>query len=61
MVRAKPFWKRWYTDANYQKSLSDEGWTEEKSDKTTRLPWKTILMKLHLKKDEDGKGTGLLF
>ena len=21
---------RWYTDADYQKSLSDEGWTEEK-------------------------------
>ena len=22
--------ERWYTDADYQKSLSDEGWTEEK-------------------------------
>ena len=22
--------ERWHTDADYQKSLSDEGWTEEK-------------------------------
>ena len=37
--------ERWYIDADYQKSLSDEGWTEEKLDNMTHLPWKTIPMK----------------
>ena len=38
----KTILERWYNDAYYQKSLSDEGWTH--------LPWKTIPMKLHLSK-----------
>ena len=53
--------ERWYTDADYQKSLSDEGWTEEKSDTTTQLPWRTSPTKLRLKKGDDGKRTGKLF
>ena len=34
---------------------------KRKSDSTTHLPWKTIPMKLHLKKGDDGKRIGLLF
>ena len=31
------------------------------SDNATHLPWKTIPMKLHLKKGDDEKRTGKLF
>ena len=31
---------------------------KRKSDSTTHLPWKTVPMKLHLQKGDDGKGIG---
>ena len=50
VVRAKLFWK----DGTHRCRQKN------KSDNTTHLPWKTIPMKLHLKKGDDGKGTGFI-
>ena len=61
MVRAKLLWKDGTTDADYQKSFQMKVGQQRKSDNTTHLPWRTIPMKLHLKRGDDGKGTGLLF
>ena len=53
--------ERWHTDADYQKSLSDEAGQKRKLKSTTHSAWKTIPIRPHLKKGDDGKGTGLLF
>ena len=51
--------ERWSTDAVYQKSLSDEGWTEEKIRQYDALALEDHSgKKLHLQKGDDGKGTG---
>ena len=52
---------RWYREKKYRKSLSEEGWTEEKIRQHDALALEDH-MKLHLKKGDDGKGTpGKLF
>ena len=61
MVRAKRFWK----DGTQMPTITSRSLTKvgqkRKSDITTHLPCKTIPVKLHLKKGDDGKGTGKLF
>ena len=37
IARGETILERWYTDAYYQKSLSDEGWTEEKIRQEDKL------------------------
>ena len=53
--------ERWYKDAKYRSKLSEHGRTEEQSDNTTHLLWKTIPIMLHLQQGDDGRRTGTLF
>ena len=62
MVRATLFWKDGteMKKSTESRSLMKVG-QKSKSDSTTYLPWKTIPMKLQLKKGDGGKRTGMLF
>ena len=61
MVRAKLFWKDGTQMQTIQRHCLMKVRQKRKSDNATPLPWKTIPMRLHLKKGDDGKGTGKLF
>ena len=60
MVRAKLLWKDGTQMQIIKSHCLVKVGQKRKSDNTTHLPWKTMLMKLHLKKGDDGKGTGKL-
>ena len=61
MVSAKLFLKDGCRTQNIARICLNMDGQKNKSDNTTHLLWKTILMKLHLQKGDDGRRTGTLF
>ena len=60
MVIAKLFLKGGFRTKNIARICLNMDGQNNKSDNTTHLHWKTIAMKLHLKKGDDGRRTDTL-